>query len=187
MSRRRLLSPEAGAEPASVPGVPWTAGYAEGATALHLTQDKRNPRAHLGAHAHRAAGTSLIRDVFSEMPLRTSGRSRYPSRARRGPGSGRDTQNSARRSGHGSTDDQRSLMAESIYGKKNRLRALNNYLKTAGPLNASNAWLHVYRLLLSVDRRTRLAHIYDANHMQPGWQFHDRAVMQPVSSRATWV
>ncbi|MEZ4447677.1 MAG: hypothetical protein R3B72_51855 [Polyangiaceae bacterium] len=40
---------------------------------------------------------------------------------------------------------------------------------------SKRAWEHVYRLLLSVDRRTGLAHVYDANHMQPGGNFHARA------------
>lgn len=43
-------------------------------------------------------------------------------------------------------------------------------------LRPQDAWEHVYRLLLSVDRLTRLAHIYDSNHMEEGGNFHSRAV-----------
>lgn len=63
----------------------------------------------------------------------------------------------------------------SPFGVQTRRRALQLYLEGCGPVTADNAWEHVYHLLLSVDRRTRLAHVYDANHMQPGGNFYSRA------------
>ena len=67
------------------------------------------------------------------------------------------------------------MASDSPFGAKVRKRALARYAKDAGPVTALNAWEHVYRLLLSIDRRTRLAHAYDSNHMQPGGTFYSRA------------
>jgi hypothetical protein len=65
---------------------------------------------------------------------------------------------------------------DSPFGGPVRKRALARYFATAGELTAANAWEHVYRLLLSIDRRTQLAHVMDSNHMQPGGAFYSRAV-----------
>lgn len=67
---------------------------------------------------------------------------------------------------------KRSAKRESPFGAVSRRRALESYLQGAGPVTAENAWEHVYRLLLSIDRRTQLAHVYDSSHMQPGHTFH---------------
>ncbi len=67
------------------------------------------------------------------------------------------------------------MASDSPFGKATRLKALVGYLKGAGEITAENAWTHVYRLLLSVDRRTQLAHVYDSNHMQKGGNWHKRA------------
>jgi hypothetical protein len=64
----------------------------------------------------------------------------------------------------------------SPFGEKIRKQVLTAYFAKAEPVTADAAWSHVYRLLLSIDRRTQLAHVYDANHMQPGGNWHDRAV-----------
>lgn len=56
------------------------------------------------------------------------------------------------------------------------MRVLEEYLDQAGDVTAENAWEHVYRCLLWVDEGAGLAHIYDSNHMQPGGNFHNRAV-----------
>jgi hypothetical protein len=69
------------------------------------------------------------------------------------------------------------VAAGSPFGEATRLNVLAEYLAQAGrPVTIENAWEHVYRLLLSIDQRTGLAHVYDANHMQPGGTFHGRAV-----------
>lgn len=64
----------------------------------------------------------------------------------------------------------------SPFGELVRKKALDAYFAGAGTVTGENAWTHVYRLLLSVDRRTQLAHVMDSNHMQPGGSFHGRAV-----------
>lgn len=64
----------------------------------------------------------------------------------------------------------------SPFGEEARKKVLTSYFGKAGTVLADEAWSHVYRLLLSIDRRTQLAHVYDANHMQPGGNWHDRAV-----------
>ncbi len=53
---------------------------------------------------------------------------------------------------------------------------LEEYFREAGEVTAANAWQHVYRVLLWLDERTQLAHIYDSNHMQQGGAFYSRAV-----------
>lgn len=65
---------------------------------------------------------------------------------------------------------------ESPFGRSTRLRILQEYFAQAGTVSAQNAWEHAYRLLLWLDERTGLAHIYDSNHMQPGGNFYARAV-----------
>lgn len=62
------------------------------------------------------------------------------------------------------------------FGHATRTRVLESYFATAGEVAAENAWEHVYRCLLWIDQPTGLAHIYDSNHMQPGRNFHRRAV-----------
>ena len=44
------------------------------------------------------------------------------------------------------------------FGVENRTRLLARYFTTAGDVNPGNAWQHVYRLLLWIDRTTSLAH-----------------------------
>jgi hypothetical protein len=64
----------------------------------------------------------------------------------------------------------------SPFGEEVRKKALHAYFMKHSGVTAETAWEHVYHLLLSMDRRTRLAHVYDSNHMQPGGSFHSRAV-----------
>jgi hypothetical protein len=73
-----------------------------------------------------------------------------------------------------SADTNSGSSKESPFGGPTRKRALEAYFANAGPVTAENAWEHVYRLLLSIDRRTQLAHVYDSNHMQVGGMWHDR-------------
>lgn len=67
------------------------------------------------------------------------------------------------------------MAVKSPFGQKTRARGIAQYMAKAGPITIENAWEHVYRLLLSIDRRTRLAHVMDSNHMQPGGSWHERA------------
>lgn len=62
------------------------------------------------------------------------------------------------------------------FGRDSRIRVLTEYFEIAGKVDAENAWEHVYKCLLWMNEATGLAHIYDANHMQPGKFFHARAV-----------
>jgi len=62
------------------------------------------------------------------------------------------------------------------FGRDTRIRVLSEYFETAGDVTAENAWEHVYKCLLWMNEATGLAHIYDANHMQPGKFFYTRAV-----------
>jgi len=56
------------------------------------------------------------------------------------------------------------------------MRVLEEYFAQAGTVDEANAWEHVYRCLLWMNVGAGLAHIYDSNHMQPGGNFHGRAV-----------
>jgi hypothetical protein len=71
------------------------------------------------------------------------------------------------------------MASDSPFGRATRVKALRAYMGEATyarSLTAEAAWEHVYRLLLSVDRRTQLAHVYDSNHMQKGGVWHKRAI-----------
>lgn len=68
------------------------------------------------------------------------------------------------------------MAGESPFGRANRVRVLEEYFASAGSVSAANAWEHVYRCLLWMNQAAGLAHIYDSNHMQPGGNFHSRAV-----------
>lgn len=61
------------------------------------------------------------------------------------------------------------------FGASVRRRVLADYFGTAGAVTTDNAWEHVYRCLLWMNRGAGLAHIYDSNHMQAGGGFHGRA------------
>ena len=68
------------------------------------------------------------------------------------------------------------MLLKSPFGHAERMRVLERYFAQAGEVTAESAWEHVYRCLLWMNRGAGLAHIYDSNHMQPGGNFHSRAV-----------
>jgi hypothetical protein len=68
------------------------------------------------------------------------------------------------------------MAQETPFGKATRMRVLEEYLAAAGEISGANAWEHVYRCLLWMNKGAGLAHIYDSNHMQKGGVFHSRAV-----------
>lgn len=78
------------------------------------------------------------------------------------------------------------MAKDSPFGETTRLRVLDEYFRTAGAVTPANAWEHVYRTLLWPDERTGLAHVYDANHMQPGGTFYKRAVRFTDALCARW-
>ena len=49
-------------------------------------------------------------------------------------------------------------------------------LRRPAPLRPPNAWQHVYRLLLWVDRTTALAHCYESDKAQPGRTWYARSL-----------
>lgn len=62
------------------------------------------------------------------------------------------------------------------FGAGNRARLLAQYFETAGPVNVTHAWQHVYRLLLWIDRTTALAHCYESDKAQPGRTWYARSL-----------
>ena len=62
------------------------------------------------------------------------------------------------------------------FGAENRARLLDRYFEQAGPVTVTNAWQHVYRLLLWIDRTTALAHCYESDKAQPGRPWYARSL-----------
>src|SRR6266545_4123744 len=67
-------------------------------------------------------------------------------------------------------------VVERAFGAANRARLLERYFEGAQPLSAVNAWQHVYRLLLWIDRTTALAHCYESDKAQPGRAWYARSL-----------
>ncbi len=62
------------------------------------------------------------------------------------------------------------------FGADNRARLLDRYFEQAGTVTSANAWQHVYRLLLWIDRTTALAHCYESDKAQPGRAWYARSL-----------
>lgn len=62
------------------------------------------------------------------------------------------------------------------FGEENRGRLLATYFNAAGAVEPAQAWQHVYRLLLWVDRTTGLAHCYESDKCQPGRPWYARSL-----------
>ncbi len=62
------------------------------------------------------------------------------------------------------------------FGAENRARLLARYFDGAGAITTANAWQHVYRLLLWIDRTTALAHCYESDKSQPGRAWYARSL-----------
>jgi hypothetical protein len=62
------------------------------------------------------------------------------------------------------------------FGAENRARLIARYFNAAGDVNTGNAWQHVYRLLLWIDRTTALAHCYESDKAQPGRAWYARSL-----------
>lgn len=65
---------------------------------------------------------------------------------------------------------------ERAFGEENRSRLLEGYFAQAGRVEPGQAWRHVYRLLLWVDRTTGLAHCYESDKCQPGRPWYARSL-----------
>jgi len=62
------------------------------------------------------------------------------------------------------------------FGTENRARLLSRYFSQQEAVTAANAWQHVYRLLLWIDRTTGLAHCYESDKAQPGRAWYARSL-----------
>ena len=67
-------------------------------------------------------------------------------------------------------------IVDRAFGASNRARLLARYFETAPPISPPNAWQHVYRLLLWIDRTTALAHCYESDKAQPGRPWYGRSL-----------
>lgn len=66
-------------------------------------------------------------------------------------------------------------MTQRPFGGENRTKLLEQYF-AALSLTPQNAWEHVYRLLLWVDRTTGLAHCYESDKCRPGRPWYGRTL-----------
>lgn len=62
------------------------------------------------------------------------------------------------------------------FGGESRQQMLEEYFGRAGKVTPANAWKHVYRLLLWIDRTTGLAHCYESDKAQPGRRWYGRSL-----------
>ncbi|MCG5450781.1 hypothetical protein [Micromonospora hortensis] len=62
------------------------------------------------------------------------------------------------------------------FGEENRARLLTDYFSGTGEIKPETAWIHVYRLLLSIDRTIGLAHCYESDKCQPGRPWYARSL-----------
>ena len=67
---------------------------------------------------------------------------------------------------------------KAAFGAANRSRLIDTYFASRGSaaLKATDAWEHVYRLLLWVDQTTGLAHCYESDKCQPGKNWYSRSL-----------
>lgn len=63
-----------------------------------------------------------------------------------------------------------------VFGADNRARLLDLYFNQARSVTVANAWQHIYRLLLWIDRTTALAHCYESDKAQPGRPWYARSL-----------
>lgn len=65
---------------------------------------------------------------------------------------------------------------ERAFGENSRRQLLDSYFVSNPEIQADQAWKHVYRLLLWIDRRTGLAHCYESDKSQPGRPWYERSL-----------
>lgn len=80
-----------------------------------------------------------------------------------------------------SDDDGTELPGEAVaieraFGATNRRRILTAYFAGAGPVTPSNAWQHVYRILLWINPTISLAHCYESDKCQPHKSWYPRSL-----------
>jgi len=62
------------------------------------------------------------------------------------------------------------------FGAESRRQMLDAWFAAAPSPTPANAWQHVYRLLLWIDRTTGLAHCYESDKSQPGRPWYERSL-----------
>jgi hypothetical protein len=62
------------------------------------------------------------------------------------------------------------------FGEANRRRLLDRYFANVSPPAPNTAWLHIYRLLLWINRTIGLAHCYESDKCQPGKPWYPRSL-----------
>lgn len=62
------------------------------------------------------------------------------------------------------------------FGAESRRQMLEEWFRSAPAPTPENAWEHVYRLLLWIDRTTGLAHCYESDKSQPGRPWYERSL-----------
>lgn len=67
-------------------------------------------------------------------------------------------------------------IAARAFGEENRSMLIAEYLAGVDEVSASDIWVHIYRLLLWVDRTTGLAHCYESDKSQPGRPWYARSL-----------
>lgn len=67
-------------------------------------------------------------------------------------------------------------MISNAFGAENRTRLISHYFAEQGNPAETDAWQHVYRLLLWIDRTTGLAHCYESDKSQPGRRWYGRSL-----------
>lgn len=65
---------------------------------------------------------------------------------------------------------------ERAFGEESRRQLLDSYFARHPHVEPRDAWKHVYRLLLWIDRTTGLAHCYESDKSQPGRPWYERSL-----------
>ena len=74
-------------------------------------------------------------------------------------------------------EEEPSPVIRRAFGETNRARLLGRWFSEHGAPTVTDAWEHVYRLLLWIDRTTGLAHCYESDKSQPGRHWYGRSLV----------
>jgi hypothetical protein len=72
--------------------------------------------------------------------------------------------------------EEESTTPERAFGEDSRRQLLTEYFASLDTVAPEDAWKHVYRLLLWIDRTTGLAHCYESDKSQPGRPWYARSL-----------
>ncbi|MEV6527219.1 hypothetical protein AB0M43_35340 [Longispora sp. NPDC051575] len=76
----------------------------------------------------------------------------------------------------GEQTSEASKAGAGAFGAGNRARLLDEYFLGTSAPTPGDAWKHVYRLLLRINRTIGLAHCYESNRTQPGEPWYARSL-----------